>query len=58
MKKEKMEAVVSRHRNKQQWQTLVRVLAVCVVFFTTYLLVMPAITMEGDPICGFCFSFF
>ena len=52
MKKEKMEAVVSRHRNKQQWQTLVRVLAVCVVFFTTYLLVMPAITMEGDPICG------
>ena len=29
-----------------------RMLALCVVFCTTYMLVLPAITMQSEPICG------
>ena len=52
MKKEWMDKAVHRHQAKKHWQTLVRALAVVVIFCTTYLLVMPAITMDEDPICG------
>ena len=38
--------------HKKQWQMLLRALALCVVFCTTYLLVLPAITMQSQPICG------
>ena len=39
-------------KHKKGWQTLVRMLALCVVFCTTYVLVLPAITMQSQPICG------
>lgn len=39
-------------KRKQQWNRVVRVLAGIVVFCTTYALILPAITMEIDPICG------
>ena len=39
-------------KHRKHWQMLVRTLALCVVFCTTYVLVLPAITMQQDPICG------
>lgn len=42
----------SNRRKRKGWQNLVRVLAVCVVFCTTYALIVPAITMEKTPECG------
>ncbi len=40
-------------KNRRLWQRFVRFLAVAVVFCTTYILILPAITMEGDPVCGY-----
>ncbi len=40
-------------KNRKGWQALVRALALCVVFCTTYVLVLPAITIQEEPICGF-----
>lgn len=40
-------------KHRKGWQVLVRTLALCVVFCTTYLLVLPALTIQKDPICGF-----
>ena len=40
------------HKKKKWWQSTVRVLTTLVVFCTTYALILPAITMEGEPICG------
>lgn len=28
-------------------------LAICVVFCTTYVLILPAITIQADPVCGY-----
>lgn len=42
----------ARHRRKR-WQILVSVLASVVVFVTTYLLILPAITKETKTYCGF-----
>lgn len=39
-------------RNRRWWQTVVRSMAVMVVFCTTYALILPALTMEGTPVCG------
>lgn len=38
---------------RKGWQTVVRTLAAGVVFCTTYVLILPAITMEEVPACGF-----
>ena len=38
---------------KKNWQRIVRMLAVVVVFCTTYVLVLPAITLESKTICGY-----
>ena len=38
---------------RKGWQTVVRTLAAGVVFCTTYVLILPAITMEEAPVCGF-----
>lgn len=35
------------------WQRAVRVMGTVVVFCTTYALILPAITMEAKPACGF-----
>lgn len=39
-------------KRKQKWNRVVRVLAGIVVFCTTYALILPAITMQQEPICG------
>lgn len=38
---------------KKNWQRIVRMLAVVVVFCTTYVLMLPAITLESKTICGY-----
>lgn len=39
-------------RLEKRWQKLARVLAIFVVFCTTYMLILPAITMESLTYCG------
>lgn len=46
---EKYAKQVNRRR---AWRKLVRVMACIVVFCTTYVLILPAITMEQDTFCG------
>ena len=44
---------ISRNRKRKMiWQRFVRSLAMVVVFCTTYALILPAITMQTDTICG------
>lgn len=40
-------------KHRKGWQAFVRMLAICVVFCTTYVLILPAITIQADPVCGF-----
>ena len=40
------------YRRKKRWQKVVSALACVVVFCTTYALILPAITLETDTICG------
>lgn len=40
------------NRLSRRWQKAARVLAVIVVFCTTYMLILPAITMEKETFCG------
>lgn len=37
----------------KRWHKVVSALACVVVFCTTYVLIMPALTMERDTYCGF-----
>ncbi len=39
-------------RLEKRWQKIARVLAVVVVFCTTYMLILPAITIENETFCG------
>ena len=45
-------AMKKNRAHRKGRQMLLRALALCVVFCTTYLLVLPAITMRQEPICG------
>lgn len=47
------EQALARGRMRRMWQRAVGVLACVVVFVTTYALILPAITMEKEAICGF-----
>lgn len=40
------------HRRRRRWQTVVTCLAAVVVFCTTYALILPAITLEAETVCG------
>ena len=40
------------YRRQKAWQNVVRTMAMIVVFCTTYALILPAITVETDTICG------
>ena len=40
------------HRRRKRWFQIVTSLAMVVVFVTTYLLILPAITIERTPVCG------
>lgn len=42
-----------RNRRKKLWQKIAGVLGCAVVFCTTYALIIPAITMEKETICGY-----
>ena len=56
MRKEKVqgaEQYMARNHRRRIWQRVVGALACVVVFFTTYALILPAITMETPAICGF-----
>ncbi|MBQ3150396.1 MAG: LPXTG cell wall anchor domain-containing protein [Clostridia bacterium] len=39
-------------RVKKRWRTVARILSFVVIFCTTYMLILPAITMEREPYCG------
>ena len=40
------------HKRRRAWSNIVRTLAMVIIFCTTYALILPAITMRSDPICG------
>ena len=40
------------HGRKRQWHKALTMLAAMVVFVTTYVLIMPAVTMQGKTYCG------
>lgn len=40
------------HKQKKWRQRMVNTLAMLVVFCTTYALILPAITMDAEPVCG------
>ena len=42
----------ARHRRNRVWKKLVTALGCLVVFCTTYALILPAITMERETVCG------
>jgi hypothetical protein len=44
------ELIIKRNRRKRGWRRFVMAMACVVVFFTTYALILPAITMEHS--CG------
>lgn len=45
--------IINNKRKKTIWRKIVYMMAAIVVFVTTYMLILPAITMESDPICGY-----
>ena len=44
---------VKNGKNRRRWKNIVRTLVFAAVFCTTYALILPALTLEGDPVCGF-----
>ena len=47
-----LKQISKSHKRKQAWQRFVRTMAMIVVFCTTYALILPAITLQTDTICG------
>ena len=43
---------LKRKKRKKTWKQILRVLMCVVVFCTTYMLILPAITKENKPFCG------
>lgn len=50
--RKKINSIMKDHRKRQVWYRIVTSLAVVVVFITTYMLILPAITMENKAQCG------
>ncbi|MEE1035669.1 MAG: hypothetical protein U0L15_01030, partial [Oscillospiraceae bacterium] len=46
------EQAFRRSQLRRIWQRIVGTLACVVVFITTYALILPAITMEKETVCG------
>ena len=44
--------LISEQRRKNRWAKVFTSMAAVVVFCTTYALILPAITLEADPVCG------
>ncbi|MBQ6877036.1 MAG: VWA domain-containing protein [Oscillospiraceae bacterium] len=49
----KANEITKNNRIKRIWSKIARPLVIAAVFCTTYALILPAITMEGEPVCGF-----
>ncbi len=49
---QRAEKYARKHKRYQTWRKVVGALACVVVFCTTYALILPAITMERQTICG------
>ena len=49
---ERAKIFLQAHKNKSIWHRITTSLAAVVVFVTTYMLILPAITMERPTICG------
>ncbi|MBE6900790.1 MAG: VWA domain-containing protein [Ruminococcaceae bacterium] len=43
----------NNRKNRKLWKKIFGPLAFAAVFCTTYALILPAITMEGEPVCGY-----
>ena len=43
---------LQKQKRKKRWQKVLSVLAAVVVFVTTYMLILPAITLEYNVVCG------
>lgn len=52
-KEQKYHAYTARKRRRSVWNQLVRALACLVVFVTTYAMILPAITVSHEVICGY-----
>ncbi len=48
----KVKEYLSEHLQKKRWQSVIIVLSCIVVFCTTYALIIPALTMTKEPVCG------
>lgn len=44
--------IFKKRRRRRNWKKIVSGFAMVVVFCTTYALILPAITLENNPICG------
>ena len=42
-----------KRKLRKGWRRVVQTLAAAVVFCTTYVLILPAITMQETPVCGY-----
>lgn len=49
---EQAAAFGKRRRRRRLWYRILTVMSAFVVFVTTYILILPAITLSKDPICG------
>lgn len=50
--RKQISSIMKDHKKRQMWYRIVTTLAVVVVFVTTYMLILPAITMENKAECG------
>lgn len=50
--RKQIRSIMKDHKKRQMWYRIVTTLAVVVVFVTTYMLTLPAITMENKAECG------
>lgn len=50
--RKQIRSIMKDHKKRQMWYRIVTTLAVVVVFVTTYMLILPAITMENKAECG------
>ena len=49
---QKVAEILSLMRLEKRWQKLAKALSIVVVFCVTYMLILPAVTMENEPCCG------
>lgn len=49
---EQIKKYLTRKKRQKTWKKIVMSMAVAVVFVTTYMLVLPALTMTQTPVCG------